>query len=160
MRSPTLADSQWGGVRRLLQSIDRQIADLYAQRGVDGVPPRYSMALIRLHARGDMTIKELAAEVDVTHSAMSQTVANMRRDDLVTTIAGTDARTRFVTLTDSGRELVPFLETEWWATEAVLEQIDREAGGGLSAAVAAISAVLEDRTFADRLRQQLRDSPS
>lgn len=150
-------------MRLLVQSIDAQIAALYAERGTDGVPPRYSMVLIDLGA-GERTIKELAAEVEVTHSAMSQTVAAMRRDGLVRTSAGSsvpagDARTRLVALTDRGRELVPFLEAEWWATEAILEQIDAEAGGGLREAAVRVAQVLAQRPFADRVRAHLAAQP-
>jgi len=53
------------------------IADVYDRLGVRDVPPRFSMALIFVD-EGDMTIRELAREVDVTHSAMSQTVSAMR----------------------------------------------------------------------------------
>src|SRR5690625_3792003 len=103
MRSPTIHDSHWRPVRLLMQSIDAQIAALYDERGIEGVPPRYSIVLITLRA-GERTIKDLAVEAEVTHSAMSQTVAAMRRDGLVRTVAGSsvpggDARTRLVALT-------------------------------------------------------------
>lgn len=155
MRSPTIHDSHWRPVRLLLQSIDGQISALYDERGIAGVPPRYSMVLITLGAGGGRTIKDLAADTEVTHSAMSQTVAAMRRDALVRTVPGGDARTRLVTLTDHGRELVPFLETEWWATEAVLEQIDAETGGGLRVAAEQVAKALATRSFAERVREHL-----
>lgn len=163
MRSPTIHDSHWRPVRLLMQSIDAQIAALYDERGISGVPPRYSMVLITLGA-GERTIKDLAAAVEVTHSAMSQTVAAMRRDGLVgtapgSTVPGGDARTRLVTLTDRGRDLVPFLEAEWWATEAVLAQIDAESGGGLRAAAMRVTQALAAQSFADRVRDQLHAEP-
>src|SRR4051812_4922582 len=111
--------SHWKPLKDLLDAMDGDIAQLYAERGVHGVRPRFSMALIKLRHRGPLTIKELAALTGVTHSAMSQTVSALRAEGLVTTQAGPDARTRQVALTEKGAHLVPFLEAEW-----------RGAGGG------------------------------
>src|SRR5699024_5511432 len=111
--SPRFEDSHWRPVRLLLESMSAQIAELYADRGVAGVPPRFSMVLIHLGSEKRSTITELAATLEVTHSAMSQTVAAMAKEELVRTMPGSDARTRVVTLTDQGRNLVPFLEAEW-----------------------------------------------
>ena len=75
-------------LKLLLDAMDDDIARLYAQRGVAGVRPRFSMTLIRLHHLGPLTIRQLAAEVDVTHSAMSQTITAMRREGLVQSSPG------------------------------------------------------------------------
>src|SRR4051794_16529193 len=109
--------SHWKPLKDLLDAMDGDIAQLYAERGVHGVRPRFSMALIKLSHGGPLTIKELAALTGVTHSAMSQTVSALRAEGLVTTQAGPDARTRQVALTDKGAAVVPFLEAEWRATE-------------------------------------------
>lgn len=156
MAAPDLKhDSRWRPVRLLIESINADIADLYARRGVQGVPPRYSMALIRLGALGSMSIRALAEEVEVTHSAMSQTVAAMRRDGLVQTVPGADARTREVGLTGDGADLVPFLEAEWWATEAAISELEREVKCALSEAATQIQEALRRRPFADRLAAHL-----
>lgn len=148
-------DGHWRPVRLLLESMSAQIAELYAERGAVGVPPRFSMVLIRLGTDNRSTITELATTLEVTHSAMSQTVAAMAKEGLVQTVPGKDARTRVVTLTEQGRDLVPFLEAEWRATEAAVIELDREVGGGLRQAVQDITRALEDRPFADRLRHHL-----
>jgi DNA-binding MarR family transcriptional regulator len=109
--SPDLKhDSQWRALRLLLDSMNDEIAAVYAERGIEGVPPRFSMVLIRLAALGPLTIRQLADEVEVTHSAMSQTVTAMKGHGLVDAAPGADARTRLIGLTAKGRGLVPFLE--------------------------------------------------
>lgn len=142
-------------MRLVIESVNDAIAEVYEQRGVQGVPPRYSMVLIRLGALGSLTIRGLATEVEVTHSAMSQTVAAMRRDGLVETVPGADARTREVALTDLGRDLVPFLEAEWWATEAAIAELEAEVECTLTEAAVQIQAVLQRRPFTDRLSAHL-----
>lgn len=136
---------------RLLRAIDDDIARWYDAYGIVGVRPRFSMALIRLHHLGPMTIRALAAEVDVTHSAMSQTVTSMRRDGLVEVVPGSDARTRDVSLTDAGRGLVPALEAEWRATERAIGEIEAEIPYALTRVIRDIEAALERRPFVDRL---------
>ncbi|GAA4539952.1 MarR family winged helix-turn-helix transcriptional regulator [Pseudonocardia xishanensis] len=143
-------------LKALLADMDGAIAELYARRGIAGVRPRFSMALIRLHHRGPLSVKELAAEVDVTHSAMSQTVSAMRREGLVESTPGPDARTRLVALTAKGADLVPFLEAEWRATEAAVAQLDGELPYRVTQVIADMAAALRERPFVDRISEQLR----
>lgn len=151
---PTLV-SALRPLRELFTSMDADIAALYAERGVVGVRPRFSMALIRLRHRGAMTVRDLAEQVDVTHSAMSQTVTEMRRQGLVASAPGVDARTRVVELTEAGRGLVPFLEAEWRATEAAWADLESEIPYPLTRVVSDLRQVLEARPFLERLREQV-----
>lgn len=135
--------------------MDEDIARLYAEQGVAGVRPRFSMALIKLHYLGPMTIRDLAGEVEVTHSAMSQTVTAMRRHGLVDTTLGQDARTREVALSDRGRALVPFLEAEWRATEQAIAQLEAEVPYPLTQVVRDLAAALDRHSFHDRIADHL-----
>ena len=155
---PTL-ESAIRPLKDLLSAMDADIGRLYTQRGVAGVRPRFSMALIRLRHRGPMTVKELAEQIYVTHSAMSQTVTAMRREGLVDTSTGSDARTRTVSLTERGHALVPFLEDEWRATERAWVELEAEIPYPLTRVVDDITAALGQRSFLERLRHQL-DHPS
>jgi DNA-binding MarR family transcriptional regulator len=150
--------SRWRPLRILLAAMDDDIATLYAERGVAGVRPRYAMPLIRLAHVGPMTIRQLAAALEVTHSAMSQTVGALRRERLVASAPGPDARTRLVELTEQGRALVPFLEAEWRATEGALAELEAEVPYPLSQVVRDLQAALERLSFHDRIVQRL-DEP-
>jgi DNA-binding MarR family transcriptional regulator len=138
--------------------MDRDIARLYEEHGLDAVRPRYVMPLIRLGRRGPMTIRQLAADLKVTHSAMSQTVSALRRDGLVRTVPGTDARTREVALTARAREITPFLEAEWRATERAVAELEDEIPYALSQVVQDIEAALDQRSFHDRIVASLEQS--
>jgi DNA-binding MarR family transcriptional regulator len=145
----------WRPVFRLLDEMDADIARLYAERGITGVRPRFVAPLIRLGRRGGMTIRQLAESLEVTHSAMSQTVAALQRDGLVSTAAGADARTREVVLTDRAREILPFLEAEWRATEQVVAELDAEIPYALSQVVRDLQAALARRSFHDRIADRI-----
>ena len=101
--------SRWRPLFQVLRELDDGIAAAYAELGIEGVRPRFSMALMFLDGEGPMTIRRLADECGVTHSAMSQSVAQMRTAGLVESAPGRDARSRLVTLTPSGRAAVPVL---------------------------------------------------
>ncbi|WP_020673490.1 MarR family transcriptional regulator [Amycolatopsis nigrescens] len=147
--------SHWRPLRVLQDAMDDDIAKLYDERGVVGVRPRFAMPLIRLGRRGAMTIRQLAESLDVTHSAMSQTVSAMRREGLVSSTPGTDARTREVVLTERAEALVPFLEAEWRATEQAVAELEDEIPYALSQVVRDIEAALTRRSFHDRIVRQL-----
>lgn len=147
--------SEWRPLRLLLDAMDADIARLYAERGVAGVRPRFTMPLIRLGRRGPMTIRQLADAVEVTHSAMSQTVGALRREGLVRTVTGSDARTRQVALTARARSLLPFLEAEWRATEQAVAGLDAEVPYALSQVVRDLEAALARRSFHDRVLDNL-----
>ncbi|WP_298254470.1 MarR family winged helix-turn-helix transcriptional regulator [uncultured Arthrobacter sp.] len=109
------------------------------------------MALVRLKHRGPLTIRDLAAQIGVTHSAMSQTVAVMKKDGLIESSPGADARTRLIALTDGGLALVPFLEAEWRATEAAWAELEDEVPYPLARVVDDLNRALARRSFRDRL---------
>jgi len=142
-------------LRVLLNAMDDDIARLYQARGIGGIPPRFTMPLIRLGRRGGMTIRQLAETMDVTHSAMSQTISALRRQGLVETTPGADARTREVTLTERARALLPFLEAEWRATERAVAELEREIPYALTRVVRDIEAALARTSFHDRIVRHL-----
>jgi predicted transcriptional regulator len=89
---------QWRALRLMQSAMDDDIARIYDEAQISGVKTSWVMELLRLNARGPMTITELAESVQRTHSGTSQKVAAMRAAGLVRTTPGDDARTRKVTL--------------------------------------------------------------
>lgn len=156
---PTASPGRWQSLHDLLASLDAQIETVYRERGITGVRPRFAYPLIRLAHIGPLTIRELAESLDRTHSAMSQTVAAMRHEGLVRSEPGEDARTRRVALTERGRELVPFLEAEWRATEAAVAELDDEVPHALSTVVAELELALERRPMRERILAYLVEPP-
>ncbi|MFI7540320.1 MarR family winged helix-turn-helix transcriptional regulator [Actinoplanes sp. NPDC049599] len=156
MTTPDLLDSSYyGPLFRLLGDMDADIAGLYAEAGIDGVRTRFVGPIIELSRSGPLTIKGLAERRQVSHSAMSQTVAAMRKAGLVEAAADSDGRARRVQLTARSREIVPFLQAEWRATEATVLALDAELPYPIMRVVADIRAALATRPFARRLRDHL-----
>lgn len=156
MSDDVTEQSLWRPLRRLMQHIDEEIGRAYAEMpDAEGVRPAWVMELLRLDARGPMTIRALADSVGRTHSALSQKVAAMRKAGLVELTAGPDDRSRHVVLTERAGGLVDRMRAEWRATEETLAEIEGESPYPLSRAVADLEEVLARKGFYERLRERL-----
>ncbi len=168
MRQPDPSDLVESSLLRplfhLLAAFDREILALYADLDSPdavGFRSHFAGPLIQLGRRGPLTVRQLADRAEVTHSAMSQTVAAMRRGGFVTdapVLAGADRRARAVVATDKAARLTTFLEAEWRSTELTLRELDAELPYALSRVVADVERALADRSFRDRLRGHLASS--
>lgn len=144
-------EGRWDPLFRVLRAIDSEIEQLYERRGKAQMRSRFALPLLRLAHGGPVSIKELAAGMGHTHSAVSQTVDAMRRAGLVETRPGSDARIREVHLTDEGRALAPTVEREWLATEAAVAELD----DSLSASLVTLAAELEEALASRGIRERL-----
>jgi DNA-binding MarR family transcriptional regulator len=158
-RDPT-EHSRWRRVFRLLSAMDDEIARIYAENGIKDLKTSWVMEIIRLHARGPMTIAELARSVGRTHSAMSQKVAAMRAAGWVTTAPGPDARSKNVTLTAKAEKIAGMLAAEWRATEASVAEIEAEIPYPMTRVAEDIAALLARKSFHDRIAEKLAEDPS
>jgi DNA-binding MarR family transcriptional regulator len=149
--------SRWRPLRLLQAAMDAEIARVYAEAQIHGLKPSHVMELLRLHARGPMTITELARSVQLTHSATSQKVAAMRAAGWVRTTAGSDARSKKVTLTAKARRVTGRLAAEWRATEAAIADIEAEIPYPLSRVVTDIEEALQRKSFHDRIAEKLAE---
>lgn len=156
MTDPT-EQSLWRPWRMLLNAMDADIGRIYAEADIEGLKPSFVMELLRLNAKGPMTIAELAESVQRTHSAMSQKVTAMRTAGLVRTVSGTDARSKRVTLTAKAKRIVGKLAAEWRATEAAVAEIEAEIPYPLSRVVTDIEEALRRKSFHDRIREKLAE---
>lgn len=113
-------------MRHILDLLEADVARVYADLGVTGYRPRFSPVVRALVSLGPLSIRDLAAAVGVTHSAASQTAAQMTRAGLLTLERGADARQRIARLTDRARDLLPVIEAEWAATAAATAELEAE----------------------------------
>lgn len=111
-------------LRHLLDLLDGDVAAVYADLGLAWFRPRFTPIVRSLAASGPQPIRDLAEAIGVTHSAASQTVAQMVKAELVTLSPGADARQRIVRLTPKAEELLPVLNAEWAATTAAAKEFE------------------------------------
>lgn len=151
---PSREPGRWDRLFGVLRDIDTEIERLYERNGKGEIRSRFARPLLRLADGGPRTITELAAELDATHSATSQTVEAMKRAGLVESRPGTDARTRVLALTPAGEEAVPLVAREWRATEATVAELDDELSLSLDVAAAELRKALDARSARERLSAQ------
>ncbi|SES47366.1 Winged helix DNA-binding domain-containing protein [Actinokineospora terrae] len=140
-------------LRHVLELMEADIARVYTDAGLGWYRPRFSAYVRLLAAEGPRSIRGLATAVGVTHSAASQTVAQLRRDGLVTMEPGADARQRIVRLTPRAEELLPFLDAEWQATAAAAATLEAELPYPLGALLTELEAALERKPLRDRIAE-------
>ena len=138
-------------LRYVLELMDDDVAGVLADLGLDGYRPRFSPVVRALVALGPMPIRDLARAIAVTHSAASQTVAEMSRRAFVALAPGRDARQRVVSLTERTADVLPVIEAEWSAAASAAAELDAELPFPLSDLVPAIAAALARRSFRQRI---------
>jgi DNA-binding MarR family transcriptional regulator len=146
-------------LRNLLEAMDADVGLALADLGIRDYRTRYSAVIRFVDQRGPSTISALADRMGVTHSAASQTVADMERRGLVELRAGTDARQRLVRLTPKSRRLLPAINAEWDATKTAAATLDAELPYSLSALIDELAAALERRRFRDRIADAAEKLP-
>lgn len=155
MADQTVAGSSLVGLgtllRHVLDEMDDDIGTVLADLGTPEYRPRFSPIVRALVALGPVPITDLARAIAVTHSAASQTVAQMARRGFVELRPGEDARQRVVHLTDKARGLLPKIEAEWAATASAAAEMDAELPFPLAELVPAIAAALASRRFRQRI---------
>jgi DNA-binding MarR family transcriptional regulator len=159
-RADPTEQSRWRPLFQLLAGIDDEIELVYTASGVPDLKPSWVLEIIRLHARGPMTIAELARSVGRTHSAMSQKVSAMRAAGWLVTAPGTDARSKEVVLTSKAEQVVGRLAAEWRATEATVAEIEAEIPYPLSRVADDIARALRGKSFRQRILEKLANDPS
>ncbi|MFG3495920.1 MarR family winged helix-turn-helix transcriptional regulator [Streptomyces sp. NPDC047928] len=143
-------------LRHLIELLDGEVAAVYADLGLAGFRPRYTPVVRALAAEGPRAIRDIAALVGVTHSAASQTVAQLVKEDLVSLAPDpADARRRVARLTPKAEALLPVLDAEWAATARAAEALDAELPYSLDRLVDETLQALSRRPMRARITEHL-----
>jgi DNA-binding MarR family transcriptional regulator len=143
-------------LRRLIDHLDGAVEQSYALAGLD-YRPRFTPILRTLLNSGPATLRALSDRTGVTHSAISQTVAQMGKRGWISVQTGKDGRERIVALTPFAMQRLPDLERCWAATEAASDTLDAEVGQPLADVLSRALEALDRRPFADRLAAAATD---
>lgn len=149
--SPTLGTL----LRSLIDLLDGEVETAYAAAGL-AWRPRYTPVLRALMRSGPTSIKSIAAEIGVSHSATSQTVSQMARQGLVAVTPGADARERIIVLTPRTETMIPALERQQAATNAAAAELDAELSAPLTEVLGEAIVALRRRRFGVRIADAVR----
>ncbi len=146
-------------LRRLIEHLDGAVEQLYVEAELD-YRPRYTPIVRALLNEGPATLRALSTRTGVTHSAISQTVAQMAARGWVVLETGSDARERIVSLTPFALERLPLLERCWAATDAASRSLDEEIGQPLADVLLGALDALQRKPLTERLTAALSAAPS
>ena len=137
-------------LRHLIELLDSAVEQTYRDAQLD-YRPRYTSIVRALIAAGPASIKNLAEHAGLTHSAASQTVAQMQRAGFVEVARGEDKRQQVVSLTPRATSMIPALEQVWQIVNDAAQELDAELLYPISQVVEDAIAALERRPFTDRI---------
>lgn len=95
-----------------------------------GLPfrPRDTPVLRHIVDHGPSSIRAIADATGSTHSAISQTVSEMRRKGLLEIANGRDARERVVAPSARSRDLMTALQKCWSETDCATDELNAQVG--------------------------------
>ena len=120
--------------------------------------PRFTPVLRALHA-GAQTVTDITTRTHLTQGAISQTVALLEGDGLITRHAVDDGRKSGIRLTAAGRALVAQLDHHWAATFTAIAGLEQEIGYPLRQVLESAAQALEREGFAARLTAAKAEQP-
>lgn len=143
-------------LRHLLELLDGDVEQAYGELGL-AYRPRFTPVVRALLESEPLSIREIATHSGLTHSAVSQTVAEMKRVGLVGLVKDRkDARARLVRLAPRCRAMLPRLEQQWAATNSAADGLDGELSNSLRASVVEAIAALEKNSFRKRIEKCMK----
>lgn len=141
-------------LRKLVEALDSGVQAHYDAHGSAFRARFYPVARLLL-SDGPRSIRAIATASGVSHSAISQTVTEMRKAGLVFTSPSQDGRERLVGLTEAGRENCDRLQPLWLAVDRAAAALDDELSMPLGKLIQEASRQLHAEDFASRIARQL-----
>ncbi len=113
-------------LRQLSQLVDRDASRLYALMGVE-FEQRWFGVLNELICHGQLSVRDLANNLEITHASVSETRKSLEKKGLISASPDTqDGRRRLLTLTKEGEAFMTEMRPAFQALEAVANDLDQE----------------------------------
>jgi DNA-binding MarR family transcriptional regulator len=114
-----------------------------------------------LSRQDTVSITDIAAQLEVSHSAASQLVSNLQEKGILkTTTTPDDARKKLVCFTPKGKKILAQVLPVWAALQKAMEQLitEGEHSGHLLHAITEIENGLESSPLLNRIEAHLKSS--
>ncbi len=111
---------------RLKRIGDRFLSEITSVYKSLNIPfePSWFPIMYLLRDRDELLITEIAAELDVTHSAVSQLVSVLQKKKLIVTLTDAeDRRKRKVRLSDTGKDMLLSLNEIWNGMQQAMDEL-------------------------------------
>lgn len=144
-------------LRRISEAFLAEINRAYQTAGIEFDASWFPVFYL-LSQHDTLSIKELSKQIEVSHPAASQLIANLKKKDLViTATSAQDGRKQMVKLSEKGRQLLVSIMPIWDAIQiSMTEMMDAELGyKELFPAITALESALQSYPLADRIGRNL-----
>ncbi|MEO8712549.1 MAG: MarR family transcriptional regulator [Parafilimonas sp.] len=111
-----------------------------------------------LSQKKEISIKEIADELNVSHSAISQLISNLQQKGLIRSVVSKkDARHKAITFTAKGEKLLQKIKPVWNALEKAMEELVEESSTSkkILQSLTAIEAGIKNKNLFERIDAHL-----
>lgn len=141
-------------LRQLIELLDGDVEAIYREEGLN-CRSRFTPVIRHLERHGPSSIRHIAEQSRLTHSATSQTVSEMLKAGLVKSTRGEDGRERIISFTTAAEELLPRLHRLWSAIWTAADQLSQDIEAPLASLLERAICEVSEHPFRDRIRSNL-----
>jgi DNA-binding MarR family transcriptional regulator len=144
-------------LRRLSEYFLMEVNKVYEQAGIPFDASWFPVFYL-LSKQQPLPMIDIAEQLEISHSAVSQMVTNLKKKGLLkTTPCKEDGRRQLVAFSKKGEELLQQIQPVWTAiTEAMNELVmENKQSQQILAAIAQIEQSVQQTSLAERIKQQL-----
>lgn len=144
-------------LRHLIELLDGGVEAVYREQGMN-CRSRFTPVIRHLELSGPSTLRQIADASGLSHSAISQTVAEMIKQGFVESAPGRDARERIVRFTPAGEAALPQLHAVWDAIWAAANELSDDLNVSLTDVLQNAIYAVEGRPFRDRVVAKMAEN--
>ena len=144
-------------LRRLSEYFLAEVNKVYEQAGIPFDASWFPVFYL-LSKQQPLPMIDISEQLEISHSAVSQMVTNLKKKGLLkTTPCKEDGRRQLVAFSKKGEELLQQIQPVWTAiTEAMNELVmENKQSQQVLAAIAQIEQSVQQTSLAERIKQQL-----
>lgn len=110
-------------MKRLSEKFLQEVNQVYKEKEVPFEPSWFPIFYLLKNGE-ERSLTDIASELDVSHSAISQMVANLKKKELLAeTPDPYDGRRKNIFLSEKGKSLLTQIKPIWWALEQTVREI-------------------------------------
>lgn len=145
-------------LRRLSEYFLAEVNKVYDQAGIAFDASWFPLFYL-LSQKEQLTLMDIATELEVSHSAVSQLVANLKKKGLVkTSRCGDDGRRQWVVFTKKGEELLRQVLPVWKGIGQAMEAMadEHRQSRKILEAIGALERAVEEQPLAVRIIESMK----
>lgn len=142
-------------IKNLSESLMRDVAKVYKEQNID-FEPRWFTFFQLLLQRKEISVTQIAHELNQTHPAIVQVINILEKKKLIITKKDkTDNRKRLVKLSKKGKQLVAELAPLWEIVQMVSNEILDESDPDLLDKISEVEKTLQDKSTYQRIKEKI-----